>query len=352
MKEYQSNPNLEDSPMIDVKTVNSVRSALYVILGDLERYRQTYCVETKDWSQAAHLYRRAIRASPSEGKAFNQLAVVAFNRKIYFDAIYNYYRSLAVISPFPARDNIKSVHEAVRKELNKLQHMLSGRQLPADKLKTRLLWRFLRLHGMLFTHAEIDQFTVIYDGFMEDLRSMLTIQKMRHESGREAEIGKQSHLLTGDGIKYMLAVCIFSLHNSVQSFRGTICTEMNETSIFDAVSCLSWREGQEWISQSLTQKACGVVCGFLHCIYSSSIQPLRVSQGRDNIWFGMFSPSLLLFCLWLCKYNALMYAMDANNPENPLFSTLLNTIAQLCTSMIPIAFSADEYVFFFFFLRQ
>ncbi|EQC33660.1 hypothetical protein SDRG_08764 [Saprolegnia diclina VS20] len=81
--------------------------ATLVALGDLSRYAQGLLPKgSRNWALAGVHYKEALLHSPSNGKVFNQLALLALHNNNSFEACYLYARSLAVTTPFRARDNL------------------------------------------------------------------------------------------------------------------------------------------------------------------------------------------------------------------------------------------------------
>ncbi|OQR86407.1 hypothetical protein ACHHYP_10579 [Achlya hypogyna] len=78
-----------------------------VALGDLSRYTQNLQPKVmRNWALAAVHYREALAQLPSNGKVYNQLALLALHAGDAFEASYLYSRSLACTTPFRARENL------------------------------------------------------------------------------------------------------------------------------------------------------------------------------------------------------------------------------------------------------
>ncbi len=61
----------------------------------------------KNWMKAGDYYRQSLQLIPDSGNPHNQLAVLATYTDDDFEAIYHYFRSLAVSNPFvTAKDNL------------------------------------------------------------------------------------------------------------------------------------------------------------------------------------------------------------------------------------------------------
>ncbi|KDO29236.1 hypothetical protein SPRG_19902 [Saprolegnia parasitica CBS 223.65] len=99
--------------------------ATLVALGDLSRYAQGLLPKaSRNWALAAVHYKEALSQLPSNGKVFNQLALLALHNNNSFEACYLYARSLAVTTPFRARENLMTTlskaEETGRKHLRDL----------------------------------------------------------------------------------------------------------------------------------------------------------------------------------------------------------------------------------------
>ncbi|KAJ3380384.1 hypothetical protein HDU84_005955 [Entophlyctis sp. JEL0112] len=94
--------------------------ALYVYLGDIERYRETYSAEGKDkgFVEPISLYQHAILIDPDQGKPASQLAIVHQSKGQNFEALYYYSLSISSLySPTIAKDNFTIFHEKVLSHL-------------------------------------------------------------------------------------------------------------------------------------------------------------------------------------------------------------------------------------------
>ena len=93
-------------------------------LGDLGRYYEMRKPreQRKDWRHSKACYRLALRFSCTAGKVHNVLGVVATHEKgRELVAAYSYARALIASTPFPAKDNLRSV-------LRKVAERTGGRQ--------------------------------------------------------------------------------------------------------------------------------------------------------------------------------------------------------------------------------
>eukprot|EP01027_Heterolobosea_sp_BB2_P010046 GEZU01014792.1.p1 GENE.GEZU01014792.1~~GEZU01014792.1.p1 ORF type:complete len:355 (-),score=75.97 GEZU01014792.1:16-1080(-) len=151
---------------------------ILIVLGDLARYRELYNEShTKDWSAARAFYFRALELQPTNGNPHNQLAVLATYQEDECEAIYRYFRSLAVKKPFiSARDNLTLLFEKNRQKLQTLgtnksvkQRGKKDKSLKNDDILQSFLTRFVRLHGIIFTKTSLETFKDTLSEAMRDL---------------------------------------------------------------------------------------------------------------------------------------------------------------------------------------
>ncbi|CAI5476991.1 unnamed protein product [Closterium sp. Yama58-4] len=167
-----------------------------VYLGDLARYRELVVdgdMATRDWSVAAGYYMQAAFMLPSTGNPHNQLAVLATYGGSEVAALYRYYRCIACKQPFATgRANLLVLFDQNVNRCNRLG--ATGRQAaqgvaqeaagqtqgvqgaPAEALAVtwkNLCTRFVRLNGILFTHASLESFGAVYLAAMNDLERLL-----------------------------------------------------------------------------------------------------------------------------------------------------------------------------------
>ena len=70
--------------------------------GDLSRYRETELKTTlRNWGPAVGYYKKAAAFNPADGKAFNQLAVIALADQDHLRGVYCLYQAICVETPFP-----------------------------------------------------------------------------------------------------------------------------------------------------------------------------------------------------------------------------------------------------------
>jgi hypothetical protein len=114
-----------------VSPVTTALHRLYISNGDLHRYLAL--ADAPDPSAAAfgpaeRQYEKAAKARPTNGNAYNQLAVLEQQKKQWFTALYMYAYSLMVPEAFEtAQPNLNRMYRtAVREEYMKIQGTNTG----------------------------------------------------------------------------------------------------------------------------------------------------------------------------------------------------------------------------------
>ena len=84
--------------------------------GDLSRYRETELKsDSRNWGPAVGYYNKAAVLDPTDGKAYNQLAVIAREDGDYLRAVYHLYQANCVETPFPqAQGNLRLQFKKLR----------------------------------------------------------------------------------------------------------------------------------------------------------------------------------------------------------------------------------------------
>ncbi|KAL3677309.1 hypothetical protein R1sor_027257 [Riccia sorocarpa] len=229
-----------------------------IFLGDLARYKESHGdadVRSRDWSVAAGYYQQAISLWPSSGNPHNQLAVLATYVGDELLAVYRYFRSLAVESPFlTARDNLIILFEKNRNHYAQLpsnesatpgkvdsskasdktkasrgdrivpvgdgalklavkDHQLEGVEI--GELRKRFRLRFVRLNGILFTKTSLETFPDVYSATVRELEELLSPEDTILEAGLGTD--HRSGIGTGSGgaagFLQVVAILIFTVHN-------------------------------------------------------------------------------------------------------------------------------------------
>ncbi|XP_059614016.1 telomerase-binding protein EST1A isoform X2 [Phlebotomus argentipes] len=105
--------------MVSLALVSAQKLLLY--LGDLARYREQI-LETSGYGQARQWYMKAQQIMPSNGRPYNQLAVLSIYSKRKVDAVYYYMRSLMSSNPFKsARESLLALFDETRKKYENSQ---------------------------------------------------------------------------------------------------------------------------------------------------------------------------------------------------------------------------------------
>mmetsp|Transcript_31803 Transcript_31803/g.77507 ORF Transcript_31803/g.77507 Transcript_31803/m.77507 type:complete len:1248 (-) Transcript_31803:326-4069(-) len=167
-------------------TISRIVAELYIVLGDLERYRaqlktkptehehvksggkrngnskrkavskEKNRISTPNFARARALYRLAASTCPGYGKAHNQLAMVAQDDEL--EAIFQYMMSLNALESFPAQENLLAAFEASRKRYESLPRgeLTVARGASASVALRRLSVQFARLVGVLYTKIGVE----------------------------------------------------------------------------------------------------------------------------------------------------------------------------------------------------
>ncbi|GAB0093491.1 hypothetical protein DMENIID0001_086370 [Sergentomyia squamirostris] len=201
---------------------------LLLFLGDLARYREQI-LDTSGYGKARQWYMKAQQILPSNGRPYNQLAVLSIYSKRKVDAVYFYMRSLMSSNPFKsARESLLALFDETRKkyessqkkreEKNRLRlkekehrfggplrretwiHPEGGRRIhrtsPLDpaanrsgdtseeeelenlepiELNKRFITSYLHVHGKLITKIGMESFTQCAVQMLREFRALLRI---------------------------------------------------------------------------------------------------------------------------------------------------------------------------------
>ncbi|XP_055683331.1 telomerase-binding protein EST1A isoform X2 [Lutzomyia longipalpis] len=201
---------------------------LLLFLGDLARYREQI-LDTNGYGKARQWYMKAQQILPSNGRPYNQLAVLSIYSKRKVDAVYFYMRSLMSSNPFKsARESLLALFDETRKkyensqrkreEKNRLRlkekehrfggplrretwiHPEGGRRIhrtsPLDpaanrsgdtseeeelenlepiELNKRFITSYLHVHGKLITKIGMESFTQCAVQMLREFRALLRI---------------------------------------------------------------------------------------------------------------------------------------------------------------------------------
>jgi len=207
-----------------------------IIQGDLARYTQLYNEQqNKDWTSAQRHYIHALELLPNNGNPHNQLAVLATYQDDSCEAIYRYFRSLAVKKPFvSARENLILLFEKNRQKYLAQQQKheaetrsggrgssrrgrggRSGSQsssqqphLSMPEIKQRFITAFVRLHGILFTKTSMETF----DNIQQEVMDLLN--QLNFPADREVKDEEPEDYLSENLVLKLVLMNVYSIQNT------------------------------------------------------------------------------------------------------------------------------------------
>ncbi|KAK1629650.1 hypothetical protein QYE76_003965 [Lolium multiflorum] len=235
-----------DKKAADVKKALVSCHRCLIYLGDLARYKGMFGdgdSATREYAAASSYYKEAASICPSSGNPHHQLAILASYSSNEVVAVYRYFRSLAVDTPFStARDNLILAFEKNRQSYAQLpsnNKVATARTLPPrsagrgrgrgeirfqpkdvnteaaskereqsmpDTLKSFFV-RFVRLNGILFTRTSLETFEELFDMVRNDLKILLS-------SGPNEELNFGSDAAENAlAMVRLVAILIFTVHN-------------------------------------------------------------------------------------------------------------------------------------------
>ncbi|XP_033509310.1 nonsense-mediated mRNA decay factor SMG7-like isoform X1 [Nicotiana tomentosiformis] len=236
-----------------------------IYLGDLARYKGLYGVgdsKACDFAAASCYYLQASSLWPSSGNPHHQLAILASYSNDELVAIYRYFRSLAVESPFAtARDNLIIAFEKNRQCYSQLvgdtkasstkavrprttgkgrskgetRHPLKDGRVEASSVQEKgssmsdifktFSTRFVRLNGILFTRTSLETFGEVQSVVKNDLLELLS-------SGTDEKYNFGSD--TADcklAFVRLVAILIFTVHNVNKESENQSYAEILQRSV-------------------------------------------------------------------------------------------------------------------------
>lgn len=236
-----------------------------IYLGDLARYKGLYGEgdsKSRDFAAASSYYMQAASLWPSSGNPHHQLAILASYSGDELVAIYRYFRSLAVDSPFTtARDNLIIAFEKNRQSFTQLLgdarapsvkttlvrgngkgrgrgetrvaskdnkvEVSSVKEKTSTTLETFRAFgvRFVRLNGILFTRTSLETFGDVFSVVRGDLLELLS-------SGTDEEYNFGSDATDCRlAIVRMVAILIFTIHNVNRETENQSYAEILQRSV-------------------------------------------------------------------------------------------------------------------------
>ncbi|XP_057431121.1 nonsense-mediated mRNA decay factor SMG7-like [Lotus japonicus] len=236
-----------------------------IYLGDLARYKGMYGEGdslNREFTAASSYYFQAASLWPSSGNPHHQLALLASYSGDELVAIYRYFRSLAVDSPFTtARENLIVAFEKNRQSFAQLPGDAKslavkepsgrlagkGRGKVEAKLATRgtgvdtspradgassiqetykfFCTRFVRLNGILFTRTSLETFTEVLALVSTGLRELLS-------SGQDEELNFGSDISENRlAIVRIVCILVFTVYNANKESEGQTYAEIVQRAV-------------------------------------------------------------------------------------------------------------------------
>ncbi|XP_068665615.1 nonsense-mediated mRNA decay factor SMG7-like [Aristolochia californica] len=269
---FSESPEDQVTQVKDVKRSAELKKGLLschrclIYLGDLARYKGLYGEggdsASRDYAAASSYYLQAASLWPSSGNPHHQLAILASYVGDDLVAVYRYFRSLAVDTPFStARDNLIIAFEKNRQSFSQLpvdskvstvktparvsgrgRGRGEGKQMMNDANKLEIIpvnektssidetykafcIRFVRLNGILFTRTSLEMFGEIFSAVIADLLDLLS-------SGPVEELNFGSDAAeNGLFVVRLVTVLIFTVHNVNRESEGQSYAEILQRSV-------------------------------------------------------------------------------------------------------------------------
>ncbi|XP_068642935.1 nonsense-mediated mRNA decay factor SMG7-like [Aristolochia californica] len=284
-----------------------------IYLGDLARYKGLYGEggdsALRDFAAASSYYIEAATLWPSSGNPHHQLAILSSYSGDDLVAVYRYFRSLAVDSPFStARDNLIITFEKNRQAFSQLpivkttplrvsgrgrgrheaKHLAKANKIEPDPVKEKMsvvqetyktfCIQFVRLNGILFTKTSLETFDEIFSVVLANLDVLLS-------SGPEEELNfgvdaGESALF----IVRVIAIIIFTVHNVNRESEGQSYVEILQRSV-------------------LLQNAVTAGFEFVGHIINRCIQ-------LQDVPSSCLLPGILVFVEWLASHSDIVSGPD------------------------------------------
>lgn len=342
---------------IDVKKglISCHRSFIY--LGDLARYKGLYGegdLKPRDFDAASSYYKQAATLWPSSGNPHHQLAILASYSGDELLAVYRYFRSLAVDTPFTtARDNLIIAFEKNRQSYC---HLLEdSKPAPAKKLPARVNWkgrnkgemraslkdrkiepnnlmekeptvpetlkafsiRFVRLNGILFTRTSLETFEEVFSVARNGFLQLLS-------SGQDEVYSFGSDInMCALFITRFVAIMIFTVYNANKETENQSYTEILQRSV-------------------VLQNAFTAIFDFMALIVDRCFQ-LNHPSG------SFLLPGIMIFVEWLACCEGILVTNDIEEKQAASRSLFWNNFVSFLNKMMLLSGSdesEDETCFF------
>lgn len=236
-----------------------------IYLGDLARYKGLYGEgdsKSREFAAASSYYLQAASLWPSSGNPHHQLAIIASYSGDELVAVYRYFRSLAVDSPFStARDNLIVAFEKNRQSYSQLPEDVKasavkgspvrltgkGRGKGDVKLASKdtntegslvkerasampetyksFCIRFVRLNGILFTRTSLETFAEVLSLVSSGLCELLS-------SGPEEDLNFGADAYeNGLLIVRIISILVFTVYNVRREAEGQTYAEIVQRAV-------------------------------------------------------------------------------------------------------------------------
>ncbi|CAM0950680.1 unnamed protein product [Alopecurus aequalis] len=356
--ENASNPAKNEKKTADSKKALISCHRCLIYLGDLARYKGMFGdgdSASREYAAASSYYKEAASICPSSGNPHHQLAILASYSSNEVVAVYRYFRSLAVDTPFStARDNLILAFEKNRQSYAQLpsnNKVATARPLPPrsagrgkgrgeirfqpkdvnteatskereqsipDTLKSFFV-RFVRLNGILFTRTSLETFEELFDVVRNDLKILLS-------SGPNEELNFGSDAAENAlALVRLVAILIFTVHNVRKEPDSQSYAEIVQRGV-------------------LLQNAFTAAFEFVGRILK------RCSELRD-IASSFYLPAIVVFIEWLACHPELAADSEMDEKHANARSFFWNQCVSIMNKLIltdlaPIDCDDDEACFF------
>ncbi|XP_054818971.1 LOW QUALITY PROTEIN: nonsense-mediated mRNA decay factor SMG7-like [Prosopis cineraria] len=321
-----------------------------IYLGDLARYKGLYGEgdsNNRDFAAASSYYLQAASLWPSSGNPHHQVCLLASYSGDELLAIYRYFRSLAVDSPFStARDNLIVAFEKNRQSYSQLSGDVKalaakevsgrmtgkGRGKMETKLATRVLLdtsprkdgastiqenyksfctRFVRLNGILFTRTSLETFAEVLSLVSAGFRELLS-------SGQDEDLNfgmdaRENAL----AVVRIVSILVFTVHNVNRESEGQTYAEIVQRAV-------------------LLQNAFTASFGLMAYMVE------RCVQLHDLLSSYLLSP-ILVFLEWLACYPDLAAGNDVDENQMAVRSKFWDHCISLLNKLLSVgSLAIDE----------
>lgn len=324
----------------------------FIYLGDLARYKGLYGEgdsKTRDFDAASSYYKQAATLWPSSGNPHHQLAILASYSGDELLAVYRYFRSLAVDTPFTtARDNLIIAFEKNRqsycqllgdskaapnkkpparltgKGRNKGETWVSSKDKKTDverevtmseTLKAFSI-RFVRLNGILFTRTSLETFSEVFSVARGEFLQLLS-------SGKDDMFNFGSDYSECKlFITRFIAIMIFTVYNVNKETEHQSYAEILQRSV-------------------ILQNAFNAIFDFMALVLERCIQLTNPSG-------SFLLPGIMIFVEWLACSQDLTVTNEMEEKQSTARSSFWNQFVSFLNKLLSnvVNENEDETCFF------